>query len=293
MRIVFIGSVIFSKRILEKLISLKADIIGVCTNEKSTFNADFVDLGDLSRENSIPCLHTSDINSVDSVSWIRGKNPDIIFCFGWSSLIKKELLGLAPKGVIGYHPAKLPFFRGRHPLIWPIVLGMEQSTSTFFFMDEGADSGDILSERDFIILQEDDAQSIYEKAVLLASEQVEEFVPLLKNNSYAKSPQNYQQAGYFRKRGKNDGRIDFRMTSRAIYDLVRGLTRPYVGAHIETKAGDIKVWRSRLIDKENDYLEPGRVVEILGDSIRVKTYDGYIDLVDHGFSEMPKQGDYL
>jgi methionyl-tRNA formyltransferase len=40
----------------------------------------------------------TDINSQETVSWIKSKNPDIIFCFGWSSLIKKELLNLPPMG---------------------------------------------------------------------------------------------------------------------------------------------------------------------------------------------------
>ena len=39
MKIVFIGAVTFSEKVLEKLIVLKADIVGVCTLEKSSFNA--------------------------------------------------------------------------------------------------------------------------------------------------------------------------------------------------------------------------------------------------------------
>ena len=38
MKIVFIGSVIFSKKALEKLISIQADVVGIVTKEKSDFN---------------------------------------------------------------------------------------------------------------------------------------------------------------------------------------------------------------------------------------------------------------
>ena len=44
MRIVFIGSVEFSKKALQKLIDLKAEIVGVCTKESSKFNSDFANL---------------------------------------------------------------------------------------------------------------------------------------------------------------------------------------------------------------------------------------------------------
>ena len=39
---------------------------------------------------------------------------------------------------------------GVAPFIWALVLGLKKSSSTFF-MNEGADSGDILSQKDFDI----------------------------------------------------------------------------------------------------------------------------------------------
>ncbi|MEO1942807.1 MAG: formyltransferase family protein, partial [Candidatus Thioglobus sp.] len=179
MRVVFIGTVEFSLRVLEKLINLNVNLIGVCTKKTPTFNSDFADLKPLCISNKTPCLCVDDINSYNSIEWIKNLNPDIIFCFGWSSLIKKEVLSIAPMGVVGYHPTALPKNRGRHPLIWALVLGLEKSASTFFFMDEGADTGDILSQVGFEISYQDDAQSIYKKVVNIALAQIEEFVPKL------------------------------------------------------------------------------------------------------------------
>ena len=168
MRVLFIGSVEFSYKILEKLISIDSEIVGVCTKKTSPFNGDFFDLKPLCDLNSIPCCYINDINSKENIEWVKFRKPDIIFCFGWSALIKKELLSIPPMGVIGYHPTKLPKNRGRHPLIWPFILDMTTSASTFFFMNKGADDGDILSQVDFEILYKDDARSIYDKVVNLA-----------------------------------------------------------------------------------------------------------------------------
>lgn len=44
MKIAFIGTVEFSKKALKKLIELDAQVVGVCTKEKSKFNSDFADL---------------------------------------------------------------------------------------------------------------------------------------------------------------------------------------------------------------------------------------------------------
>lgn len=293
MRILFIGTVQFSLKSLERLIDIDADVVGVCTKQTSAFNSDFADLKPVCELNSIPYLYVEDINSQKNLEWIKELAPDIIFCFGWSSLIKKELLGLPPMGIIGYHPARLPQNRGRHPLIWALVLGLETSASTFFFMGEGADDGDILSQVDFSILYEDDAQSLYDKVVDIALRQIEAFVPDLQNDDHQKTSQDHEMANVWRKRGQRDGLIDFRMSSRAIYDLVRGLTRPYVGAHIEYHDQDISIWKVEEVEHTQTNIEPGKVLESNNDSIVVKTNDNAVKIIQHDFRSLPKVGEYL
>lgn len=293
MKILFVGTVEFSYKALEKLIELKAELVGVCTKDKSNFNSDFADLTPLCKENKIPYRFVDDINSKENIEWINTLNPDIIFCFGWSNLIKKELLNLPIMGVIGYHPASLPQNRGRHPLIWALVLGLNQSASTFFFMQEGADDGDILSQEEFEILYQDDAKSLYNKVSKIALNQIEDFLPKLQNNSFQRIKQNHDKANMWRRRGKADGKIDFRMTSNAIYNLVRALTKPYVGAHIEYKGQEISIWKVEEINFDKNNIEFGKVLENDEKTIVVKTYDKAIKIIEHDFKELPKAGEYL
>ncbi len=126
MRIVFIGTVEFSLRALERLVALNAEIVGVCTLQESKFNADHIDLSSFSEAHGIPSLYADDINATETLTWIQEKSPDVIFCFGLSRLIKQDLLELTSLGVVGFHPAALPANRGRHPLIWALVLGLKK-----------------------------------------------------------------------------------------------------------------------------------------------------------------------
>jgi methionyl-tRNA formyltransferase len=293
MRAVFIGTVEFSLRSLEKLIGLNVNLVGVITKESSSFNSDFVDLKPLCISNGIPCLYVDDINSLDSIKWIKDLNPDVIFCFGWSSLIKKEILNIAPMGVVGYHPAKLPMNRGRHPLIWALALGLEESASTFFFMDEGADTGDILSQVDFEISYQDDARSIYDKVNDIALCQIEDFIPRLKQGKYSKVKQDGLRSNSWRKRNEIDGLIDFRMSSRAIYNLTRALTKPYVGAHIKYRGKNISIWKVKEVDVVKENIEPGSVLNANNKSFIVKSYDGAVEVIGHDFKILPKVGEYL
>lgn len=293
MKILFIGTVEFSLKAIEKLISIKSNIVGVCTKENSTFNSDFANLVPICKNNEIPYKFIDNINSAENINWIKDLKPDVIFCFGWSSLIKRELLELAPMGVIGYHPSSLPQNRGRHPLIWALVLGLERSASTFFFMKEGADDGDILSQVEFDILYTDDAKMLYSKVVDIGIKQIEEFTLKLKNNDYKRVKQNHSLSNIWRKRGKIDGIIDFRMSSRAIYNLVRGLTVPYVGANIRYKNKDIIIWKVEEVKLDMNNIEPGKILSIENNTILVKTYDGAVRLLKHEFEDTPKIGEYL
>ncbi len=293
MKILFIGSVEFSFCMLEKLVDINANIVGVCTKDSSSFNSDFSDLKPVCIAHSIPYLCVDDINSRESLNWIKNINPDIIFCFGWSSLIRKEILSIPSMGVVGYHPAKLPENRGRHPLIWTLVLGLKKSASTFFFMGEGVDDGDILSQIDFSISYEDDSRSIYDKVISIAQEQIEEFIPSLQSNNYKKIKQNNKFSNTWRKRHKSDGLIDFRMDSRAIYNLVRGLTKPYIGAYISYKGQEISVWKVKEINNSQENIEPGKVLEIKGTSFVVKSLVNAVEIIEHDFKVLPKIEEYL
>lgn len=260
MRIVFIGTVEFSLRALERLVALDAKIVGVCTLQESKFNADHVDLSRVSAAHGIPCFYADDINSTAALSWIQSKAPDVIFCFGWSRLLKQDLLGLAPLGVIGFHPAALPANRGRHPLIWSLVLGLDKTASTFFFMDVGADSGDILSQREIPIVDQDDARTLYQKVSQTALAQIEEFLPQLATGTFQRIKQNEQHANTWRKRGRTDGIIDWRMSAQSIHNLVRGLAKPYIGAHFIVDGQEIKVWKTAVVSDVSINIEPGRVL---------------------------------
>lgn len=294
MRIVFVGCVEFSKRALLKTVESEAEVVGVVTRESSAFNTDFCDLSGICRECEIPYLYSEDINSKESIEWIKVLNPDYIFCFGWSFLLKRELLNLPKKGVIGYHPAMLPKNRGRHPIVWALSLGLESTGSTFFFMDEGADSGDILSQERLFIGYDDDAASLYAKLNELALKQIESFIPELINNSFSAIPQEHKMASYWRKRGKRDGKIDWRMSSRSIYNLVRALTKPYVGAHFEYKGEEISVWKVSEVEEIGAVnIEPGKVIKTGDGYFTVKSGDSFIKVLDYNPRIEIEAGDYL
>jgi len=115
MQIYFIGETIFSQFLFFEIMNM-VEIVGVTTSKES--GSDSFDL-------TYPGIPH---NYILDPHFIRLRQPTYIFCCGWRSIIKPEILQIAP--VIGYHPSPLPVGRGCSPIIWAIAKGLEETAST-------------------------------------------------------------------------------------------------------------------------------------------------------------------
>ncbi|MEM9293656.1 MAG: formyltransferase family protein [Acidobacteriota bacterium] len=292
LRVAYMGCVEFSHAVLERVLQLpEAEVVGVVTRAASRFNADFRSLEDLAAKADCPCLIAKKNDQEAIADFLRQVQCDVLYCFGWSYLLRSEVLSIPPLGVVGYHPAALPANRGRHPLIWALVLGLPETACTFFFMDEGADTGAILSQQSVPIGPDDDAAALYSRLVATAREQVTTFTAELAAGTQQPITQP-AEGNFWRKRGPADGAIDWRMPARGIHNLVRALARPYVGAHCSYGEGEAKVWKSAVFEGEVPLnLEPGRVLAVEpGGELLIRCGEGAVRLLEHGLDPLPAQG---
>lgn len=297
MKILFIGCVQFSYNALNHLLSLQypnLELVGIVTRKESPVNSDFQSLEPIAKQYKIPYFLAKKNDQDSMANWIKQLDVDVVYCFGWSYLLKTEILSLPKLGVIGYHPTNLPENRGRHPIIWALALGLDETASTFFFMDEGADSGDILSQKEIAIDSEDNAEILYEKLTHIAMEQLEAFTYDLLMEKHERIPQDHSKANYWRKRSKKDGEIDWRMSASSIYNLVRALSYPYPGAHCIVNGKEIKVWKTQFANAAGlENHEAGKILHVRHSKITIKCGEGAIILTEHELKELPKEGSYL
>ena len=285
MRILFIGSANSSKFLLKKCFELKLNIVGVCSQKKSS-NDDFCDLKKYFKLNNSLSIYTKNINSYKNYLWIKKKTPDLIFCFGWSQILNKNIIKLAKKMTIGFHPTELPKNRGKHPIIWSLVLGLKKTASTFFVIkNEKVDSGKIVSQRTILISKSENASSLYKKIITTSCNQLGSFIKKIENNiplKFYKKKEN--ESIYWRKRNYNDGRIDWRMSATSIYNLVRALSKPYKNAIFIYKNKEIKILRAKIIKKKNNSLinniEPGKILKKTNNYFDVKCGEGVIRILE-------------
>ncbi len=279
LKILLIGSAFSSKILLKKCISLKLNIVGVCT-KKSSKNFDFCNLKSEFKNTKLKFKYVNDINSSTNFNWIKDKRPDLIFCFGWSQILSKKIINIPKLGTIGFHPTELPKNRGRHPIIWSLALGLKQTASSFFVIkNEIPDSGKIISQRKIRINNHDNAYSLYLKIMKAASLQLNEIVKRI--SSKLNLPyKNNKFSNHWRKRDYSDGMIDWRMTAVSINNLVRALDKPYMHPHFYHNDKEFKIFKSKIIlDRDNikiENIEPGKILSKSKSSFDVKCGSGIL-----------------
>lgn len=294
MKILYIGCVKSSERFLKSILdNTNAEVVGIVTKVESNYNSDFVPLNEVAVQHGIDWINYKDHNQL--IKWIQLKNPDIIYCFGWSYLLPKEVFTYPKLGALGYHPTLLPKNRGRHPIIWTIVLGLKETGSTFFYLTDTPDAGDIVSQEVIELEEFETATSLYDKLLNIGEKQV---VQITNNLMYGKAlriAQDETKATYWRKRSKKDGVIDWRMDAKSIIRLINALSHPYVGAHFEYGDSDIIIWKAEIVDNlcNDRNIEPGKIVEANNNSFIVKTSDYLLNITDFEGKFIPKVGDYL
>lgn len=279
MRIAFVGAVDFSRSCLEEIFRQGGNVVAVVSlnSANARRHSDYVDLAPLAEARGVPVIRVSNINDPDALAALRATKPDVIFIFGWSQIVGPEFRAIAP--CIGTHPALLPRNRGRHPIVWALVHDLPESGLTFFYIDEGVDSGDILWQRPFRITDADDAGTLLARVADLAREAIGEFLPRLERGTAPRIPQDHALANYWRKRSAADGEIPWEATTRGCFNLIRALARPYPGAHTGLDGEKVIVWRSRPASDSGN-AEAGTILQQTRDGWLVKTGNGALEILE-------------
>ena len=245
-RVVFIGGLDDGRRTVQELVRHpRVDLVGVFVlDERSAGRVSgFRTFDDLVAP---PVLRR--VGKIrDHADEIDALRPDLIIVVGFSQIIPRTILDVAPLGVLGFHTAVLPGRRGSSPVIWAMVEGLQESGVTMFYMDEGIDTGDVIAVERFPIDDGDYAADVLRKADDATLNLLRAHLDAILDGTAPRTPQSDGGSTYTRRRGPADGEIDWSRPAQEIVNLVRALAPPYPLAH--TFGGDgvpILVERARV-----------------------------------------------
>ncbi len=107
-------------------------------------------------------FYASTIRTEETLEKIRQLEPDMGVSAYFGTILKKEFLDIFPKGCVNVHPALLPFNRGANPNVWNIIEGSLAGV-TVHFIDEGVDTGLVISQRIVEVRPIDTGKTLYRR----------------------------------------------------------------------------------------------------------------------------------
>lgn len=268
MRIIFMGTPDFA---LPALDAVKSNVVAVITQPDRPRGRGHrlqpPPVKIFAEENGLPVLQPARVRAPEAIAQIAELKPDVIAVVAFGQILPQALLDVPRLGCINVHASLLPKYRGAAPIEWAIINGEKVTGITTMRMNAGLDTGDMLLKRevpigDDMILPELRERLMKTGAKLLVEtlDNLADIQPVKQDNSLAT---------YAPMLKKDTGLIDWSKPAREIHNLVRGL-------YGSARAGNFKIWRTRLADVA---LAPAEI-KIDNQKIFVGTGDGALEILE-------------
>jgi methionyl-tRNA formyltransferase len=214
---------------------------------------------ELALQRRIPVLQPDRARDEQFIGTLSQLQPELIAVAAYGQILPRSLLDLPRFGCLNVHTSLLPKYRGAAPIQWAILNDERETGVTIMKMDVGLDTGDIISQERTPILQEDDSQTLHDRLAGLGARLLVETIPGYVAGLRRPQPQPSEGISYARKIVRDDGRIDWALPAREIWNQIRALS-PWPGAFTKLPGPPpllLKIWRAEPV---NASVPPGVIV---------------------------------
>lgn len=305
MKVVFMGTPDFAVGALEALIEAGHQVSAVVTQpdkEKGRGKEiSFPPVKECALAHHIPVFQPVRIKRPEAVEELRKFEADIFVVAAFGQILSKEILDMPKYGCINIHASLLPKYRGAAPIQWAIINGDSQTGVTIMQMNEGLDTGDMLTKCIVPIEAEDTGESLFNKLSTAGAKLLVDTLPQIEAGTLTPEPQDESLATHVKMLTKSMGRMDFTKSADTLEHLVRGLNS-WPSAFCRFRGKNMKIWKSSVMTKDQmeemlqleeaeseqiidagkswTDVKPGTVVYVSKDAMYVKTGLDYLKLTE-------------
>lgn len=213
-RVVFFGTPIFGRIVLEELLARKFKIVAVVTQPDSPVGRSQKlapsPVKTLAKEKKISVLAPEGKKELTAlVAKLKALKPDLFAVGAYGRMIPNEILEVSPHGTLNVHPSLLPKYRGPSPIQTAILRGEPQTGVSIILLDEQMDHGPLLASRATPITPTDTTPLLKEKLGHLGGELLAETIPAYLAGQITPQPQDDSIATYTKLLTREDGKIDW------------------------------------------------------------------------------------
>lgn len=272
-RIVFMGTPDFSVPVLRRIIDDGYEVIGVVTQpdrpvgRKKVLTPPPVKVEAL--KHGIPVYQPEKIRHKDDMEKILSLNPDLIITAAFGQILPKEILEAPTHGCINVHASLLPELRGGAPIHYAIIQGKKKTGITIMYMVEKLDAGDILTQVEVEITEDDNVGTLHSKLSEAGADLLSETLPNLLEGKLTAIPQENEKATFAYNIKREQEKIDWSKTGEEIYNHIRGLN-PWPVAFTTLDGQTLKIWKSeKVMGVRSDF--PGTIIKNEPEGITIST----------------------
>ncbi|PSW01430.1 methionyl-tRNA formyltransferase [Photobacterium lipolyticum] len=282
LRIVFAGTPDFAARHLAALLSSQHEVIAVYTQpdrpagrgKKLTASP----VKNIALESDIPVYQPASLRNEEAQQELKALNADLMVVVAYGLILPTEVLETPKLGCINVHGSILPRWRGAAPIQRAIWAGDRETGVTIMQMDEGLDTGDMLSIATLPIEAADTSATMYEKLAGLGPDALIDCLANIAAGTAVAEKQNDALANYAKKLSKEEAKIDWTMDAAAIERCIRAFN-PWPMSFFEVAGQNVKVWQATVED-DNQGKAPGTILSADKQGIAVTTGKGVLRLTE-------------
>lgn len=278
LNIIFAGTPDFAAKHLAALIHSHHNIIAVyCPPDKPAgrgkkLTACATKL--LALEHNIPVEQPVNFKDATDIDALKAYNADVMVVVAYGLLLPKVILDAPRLGCINVHGSILPKWRGAAPIQRAVEAGDEETGVTIMQMDEGLDTGDMLSIETCPIESSDTSATIYEKLAALGPEALLNTLQSMANNTHQATPQNNEKATYAAKLNKEEAELDWTLPAAVLHQKLRAYipwpVAQFTFSEANNKTHRIRVWQASVVEK--NFSQPiGTIIDVDKSGITVAT----------------------
>ena len=267
-RLVFMGTPEFSVFALKALHDIGYTIVGVyCQPPKPVgrgYKLTPTPVHQFAESLGISVFTPKTLRNPEAQEQFRSLKPDLAIVAAYGLILPKEILETPTYGCLNIHGSILPRWRGAAPIQRAIMAGDTQTGITIMKMDEGLDTGDMLTVATTPIMNSTTASSLHDDLAVIGAKLLLETIPGYLDLTILPQGQPLEGVTYAHKLTKVESQLDWRQSAAELDCQIRGLT-PWPGAYFKEGEDVLKVAQAHIIETE----DMGVCGEILDDQLTI------------------------
>ncbi|MEE2840476.1 MAG: methionyl-tRNA formyltransferase [Acidobacteriota bacterium] len=197
--------------------------------------------------------------------FLEEADPGLMVVVAFGTILAPEFFGYPPLGTLNVHASLLPSYRGATPIVHTLLNGELETGVTIMKIDEGMDTGAIVSQSRLKVGSDTNAAELEEALAHRGAELLIQTIPKYAAGEIQPVAQKEEQASYAPRIGKEEARIDWSWPDLRIHNWVRALN-PRPAAKAVFRGKKVKIWRTSRVkesgQERDEFGSPGTILSL-------------------------------